>query len=163
MKRSIKALNVMVVGSIFFYTDISLAQVAEPFAYPSKGQSQEQQQQDHYACYSWAKQQTGVDPSQPDQISPTTAAQSSQQGQVLRVSARGALLGTVGGAIAGNTGEGAAIGAGIGALAGLFRKREEQQQTQQAQVQATQEENQRLQQYYQAWTACMEGRGYSVQ
>jgi hypothetical protein len=163
MKRSIETLSVMVLGSILFYPDVSLAQVAEPFAYPSKGQSQEQQQQDHYACYSWAKQQTGVDPSQPDQISPATAAQSSQQGQVLRGSARGALLGTVGGAIAGNTGEGAAIGAGVGALAGLFRKREEQQQAQQAQAQATQEENQRLQTYYQAWTACMEGRGYSVQ
>lgn len=163
MKRSIEILSVIVLGSILFHTDVSLAQVAEPFAYPSQEQSQEQQQQDHYACYSWAKQQTGVDPSQPDQISPATAAQSSQQGQLLRASATGALLGTVGGAIAGNTGEGAAIGAGVGALAGLFREREEQQQAEQAQVEATQEENQRLQTYYRAWTACMEGRGYSVQ
>jgi uncharacterized protein YcfJ len=162
MKRSIETLGVLVLGSILFYTDASLAQPAEPFAYPSQGQSQEQQQQDHYACYSWAKQQTGVDPSQPNQVSSATAAQSSQQGQVVRGAAGGALLGTVGGAIAGNTGEGAAIGAGVGALAGLFKREKEQQQAQQAQVQATQQENQRLQTYYKAWTACMTGRGYSV-
>jgi Glycine-zipper domain len=163
MKRTLKTIGAMVLGSILFHVDLSLAQSAEPFAYPSKGQSQEQQQQDHYACYSWAKQQTGVDPSQPNQISPATAAQSSQQGQVVREAARGALLGTVGGAIAGNTGEGAAIGAGVGALARLFKKQDTQQQAQQAQNQATPQEHQQLQKYYEAGTACMEGGGYSVQ
>jgi hypothetical protein len=162
MQRYIKALSVSLLGSIVFAADLSLAQSVEPFAYPSKGQSPEQQQQDHYACYVWAKQQTGVDPSQPNQVSPQTAMQSTQQGQVLRGAARGSLLGVVGGAIGGNVGEGAAIGAGVGALAGIFHRREQQQQASQAQAQASQQEHQRLQQYYQAWTACMEGRGYTV-
>jgi hypothetical protein len=35
---------------------------AKPIAYPSKGQSQQLQQQDDAACYSWAKNNTGVDP-----------------------------------------------------------------------------------------------------
>jgi hypothetical protein len=50
----------------------------------------------------------------------------------------------------------------VGALAGLFRKREEQQQQAQAQTQANAAEQQQLQTYYRAWTACMQGRGYTV-
>ena len=30
--------------------------------YPAKGQSNEQTEKDKYACYSWAKGQTGFDP-----------------------------------------------------------------------------------------------------
>ncbi|WP_353674298.1 glycine zipper family protein [Synechocystis sp. LKSZ1] len=138
---------------------LAQTQLPEPFAYPTKGQTQEQQQQDHFACYSWAKQQTGVDPSQ---LSPMTTAQSSQQGQMVQGAARGSLLGVVGGAIGGNVGEGAAIGAGVGALTGLFRRREEQQQQAQAQAQLQAAEQQQLANYYRAWTTCMQGRGYTV-
>ena len=35
---------------------------AEVIAYPKKGQTQEQFQQDQYACHQWAKGQTGFDP-----------------------------------------------------------------------------------------------------
>lgn len=35
---------------------------AGPIAYPAKGQSAQQQQKDEGACYSWAKSNTGVDP-----------------------------------------------------------------------------------------------------
>jgi hypothetical protein len=162
MRGQVTTFWVSLFGSLVLAADLALAQSAEPFAYPSKGQSMEQQQQDHYACYVWAKQQTGVDPSQPNQVSPQTAMQSAQQGQVLRGAARGSLMGVVGGAIGGDVGEGAAIGAGVGALAGIFHRREQQQQAMQAQTQASQQEHQQLQQYYQAWTACMEGKGYSV-
>src|SRR5215469_14664887 len=37
---------------------------AEPFIYPSKGQTAQQEQKDKYACYDWASQQTGFDPAQ---------------------------------------------------------------------------------------------------
>lgn len=33
----------------------------KPIAYPAKGQSQAQQQQDDGYCYSWAKSNTGID------------------------------------------------------------------------------------------------------
>ncbi len=144
---------------LFSVEGIAQAPFPEPFAYPTNNQTQEKQEADQFACYSWAKQQTGVDPSQ---LSPGTTAQSSQQGQVVQGAAKGSLLGVVGGAIAGDVGEGAAIGAGVGALAGLFRKREKQQQQAQSQAQANAAEQQRLQAYYRAWTACMQGRGYSV-
>jgi hypothetical protein len=161
MAPKIQRISLGLLSSILLPTNLVLAQqqFPEPFAYPTKGQTPEQQQQDHFACYTWAKQQTGVDPSQ---LSTATTAQSSQQGQVVRGAAKGSLLGVVGGAIGGDVGEGAAIGAGVGALAGLFRKREEQQQQTQIQTQANAAEQQKLQTYYRAWTACMQGRGYTV-
>ena len=38
---------------------------AQQYVYPANGQSPEQQQNDEAACYSWAVQQTGVDPANP--------------------------------------------------------------------------------------------------
>ena len=38
---------------------------AEVFAYPKKGQTQQQFEQDQFSCHKWAKDQTGVDPSKP--------------------------------------------------------------------------------------------------
>ncbi|MGH7119101.1 MAG: DUF6515 family protein [Acetobacteraceae bacterium] len=35
------------------------------YIYPANGQSEQQQAQDRYDCYSWAKSQTGFDPTQP--------------------------------------------------------------------------------------------------
>ncbi|MBR8831969.1 MAG: hypothetical protein N5P05_001721 [Chroococcopsis gigantea SAG 12.99] len=161
MNKKISVITLVVLNALLLPLESLLAQTQfpEPFAYPTQNQSQTQQQEDHFACYTWAKQETGVDPSQ---LSPTTTSQSSQQGTVLRTTAKGSLAGTAIGAIAGNTGEGAAIGAGVGALTGFIRKREAQQQAQQQQAQANVEEQQRLQTYYRAWTACMDGKGYTV-
>ena len=39
---------------------------AKTFVFPEKGQSPEQQEQDDFTCYKWAKQQTGYDPEHPD-------------------------------------------------------------------------------------------------
>ena len=35
------------------------------FIYPKQGQSEQQQATDRYQCHSWAKSQTGFDPTQP--------------------------------------------------------------------------------------------------
>jgi hypothetical protein len=35
------------------------------YVYPRNGQTQEQQSADRYECHSWAKGQTGFDPTQP--------------------------------------------------------------------------------------------------
>ena len=40
----------------------SSATAQQAFVYPNKGQSAQQTEQDKYACYEWAKQQTGYDP-----------------------------------------------------------------------------------------------------
>jgi hypothetical protein len=38
------------------------AGAADMFIYPQKDQTKEQQQADEFACYKWAKEQTGFDP-----------------------------------------------------------------------------------------------------
>ncbi len=132
---------------------------SEPFVYPQKGQTKEQQQKDQYECYQWAKQQTGVDPMA---SAPQAAPSSTPKGGAVRGAAGGAAVGAIGGAIAGDAGKGAAIGAGVGAAGGAIRKRRGEQQqaaAQQQQQAATQEQRAT---YQRAFGACMEGRGYTV-
>ena|SRR5258708_2240703 len=142
----------MVVGNTF----------AQQFVYPAKGQSAEQTDRDKYDCYSWAKQQTGFDPSQPTQAA-TSPSSSKKGGEVVKGAAVGAGVGAVGGAIAGDAGKGAAIGAASGALLGGIKKnrnkkeQQEEQQQQQAAVAGAKSA------YDRAYKACLEGKGYSVQ
>jgi hypothetical protein len=132
---------------------------AEVFAYPKKGQSQEQFEQDQFACHKWAKSQTGVDPTQPQ---PAAAAPPPQKGGAVRGAARGATLGAVGGAIGGNAGKGAAIGAGVGATAGAMKQASRNQQAAQAQQQAQAQAQAGRSRYDKAYAVCLEGRGYQV-
>jgi len=121
---------------------------AEVFAYPKQGQSQQQFEQDQFACHQWAKGQTGVDPTQ-------AAAAPPARGGALRGAAGGAALGAIGGAIGGDAGKGAAIGAGVGGAVGLVRQANRNQQAQ-AQAQAG------YNNYDRAYAGCMAGRGYQV-
>ncbi|CAM3142318.1 YMGG-like glycine zipper-containing protein [Cupriavidus taiwanensis] len=132
----------------------------KPIAYPAKGQSQQQQASDDGACYSWAKQQTGIDPAQAANAPPPAQAQS---GQRVRGAAGGAAAGAVAGAIAGDAGKGAAIGAATGTVAGGMAHRQSRRQANAANQQAAANTSQAMGSYYQAWGACMQGRGYSVQ
>lgn len=135
--------------------------VAEVFVYPKQGQSQQQFEQDQFACHSWAKQQTGVDPSQSyAAASPNTAPP--QSGGAVRGGARGAAIGAIGGAIGGNAGKGAAIGAGVGAAGGAIRQRSANEQAAAANQQAMAQQQQSLGRYDQAYASCMSGRGYST-
>lgn len=176
--------QIAVVGAVMAVAAASLAgrsAVAQGlFIYPSKGQSQEQQSRDRYECHTWAVQQTGYDPSNPQtaQASAPAAApppphSEPQQGGVLRGGARGAAIGAVGGAIAGDAGKGAAIGAATGALIGGFRRRDQmrrqqakQRQYQQQQQQMAQRQSQAASRgrdnYNRAMKACLTGRGYTV-
>ena len=132
---------------------------AEVIAYPKKGQSQQQFEQDQFQCHQWAKSQTGVDPTQQQQAA---APPPPQQGGAVRGAARGAAVGAIGGAIAGDAGKGAAIGAGVGAAGGAIRQRNQNQQAAQAQQQAQAQSQAALAQYDKAYGVCMDGRGYSV-
>jgi OmpA family protein len=132
---------------------------SEVIAYPKKGQSQQQFEQDQFACHQWAKGQTGVDPTKPQ---PSAAAPPPQQGGAVRGAARGAAGGALIGAAAGDAGKGAAIGAAAGAVGGRMRQNSQNQQAAQAQQQAQAQANAGLAQYDKAYGACMEGRGYSV-
>lgn len=110
------------------------------FAYPSAGQSEEQQSRDRFECHQWSVSQTGFDPATASPL-PARAATPSppnqgynqgysdrrrrgdrgflgigdggmfEGGGLMGDAATGAALGAAGGAIAGDVGEGAAIGA----------------------------------------------------
>jgi len=139
----------------------------ELYIYPTKGQTAERQEQDRYECHDWAKQQTGFDPSAgPIASSPPP----SYQAPTASVG-RGAVTGAVGGALIGgiagnNWGKGAAIGAVSGGIFGGVRRNS--QQAAQAQAEADwsrqQQANYEAQRktYNRAYTACLEGRGYTV-
>jgi hypothetical protein len=118
-----------------------------PFIYPQHGQSQAQQDQDRAACESWARSQTASDPN-----APPSGGAGRRSGGAVGGAARGAAVGAAVGAIAGDAGKGAGAGAVVGGVAGRRRGRSEQQAAA-AEVQNT---------YVRAFSACMEGRGYTV-
>jgi len=132
---------------------------AQSFVYPTNGQSPQQQEQDEFACYKWAKGQTGMDPTQPTQAA-TPAPE--RKGGALGGAMGGAALGALGGAIAGNAGKGAAIGAAVGGVGGAARRRSSENEYRQHQEQAAAQQNQSKQTFNRAYSVCLEGRGYKV-
>jgi hypothetical protein len=135
------------------------AQTSRPFIYPSKGQTQEQQDRDKYECNQWAISQSGFDPSNPSSIS-TSSEQ--PQGRAGGGAARGAAVGAVGGSIAGDPGPRAASGAAMGGLIGAIRRRRERNQAEQEQTQAQAAGTSGQDEYNRAFATCMQGRGYAV-
>jgi OmpA family protein len=145
------------------------------YVFPAENQTPEQQNGDESSCYSWAKDQTGIDPLAPP-ASSTPAAQTQQsapnpaKGSGVKGAAGGAAAGAAIGAIAGDAGEGAAIGATAGAIKGkrqgLKAKKQaaaqQQQAQQQAQAEAQAQQDERKNTYNKAFSACMEGKGYTV-
>jgi uncharacterized protein YcfJ len=143
---------------VLFATQEVMAAV-DVFVYPGKGQTKEQQEQDEFSCYKWAKEQTGFDPNQPVQQQATAPP---QQGAAVKGAARGAAVGAIGGAIGGDAGKGAAIGAGVGAAGGAMRRRQAEQQQHAAQEKAKQVYNAQVADYKRAFSGCMTSRGYTV-
>ena len=139
---------------------------AQPYVYPARGQSPQQEQFDRGQCYSWAVQQTGFDPSNPQVYSGPPPMAGAPQGGLFRGAAGGAAMGAIGGAIGGDAGKGAAIGAAVGGLFGAIRRaRWAEQEQQQQQSYAAQQQGAMAQgraHYNQAFGACMTGRGYTV-
>lgn len=136
------------------------AMAQKPLSYPAKGQSAAQQSRDDGECYVWAKQQTGIDPAVVAQTPPPqSTGPAVGGGERARGAVRGAAGGAIIGGVAGDAGEGAAIGAVVGTMAGGRRARQNQQ-AQNQQVQAQQQ--QKIDTFYRAYGACMEGRGYTI-
>jgi Glycine zipper len=164
MTTRVKRLAMLVCGATFF-SSLTLT-TAQPYIYPNQGQSPQQEQLDKGQCYSWAVQQTGFDPANPQVGMAPPPGMQAPQGGMFRGAAGGAAMGAIGGAIGGNAGEGAAIGAGVGALfGGLRRARERQEQEQMQQAYAAQQQgalSQGRSNYERAFGACMAGRGYTV-
>jgi hypothetical protein len=137
------------------------------YVYPSNGQAPDVQAKDEGECYQWGKQTTGVDPANPMAGAPPQqpAQQPPPQGGA---AAGGAMRGAAGGALIGNiadedAGEYALAGAVIGGVRGAKKASQQQAQAaQQASAQSQAQAQQRVQLFKNAFSACMEGRKYTV-
>ncbi len=141
------------------FTGSLLAQ--ELMIYPKENQSQEQQEQDKYQCYSWARGETGFDPMAPPTATEPPPPTAAKQGGFARGAAGGAI---VGGIIDGSSG--AKTGAAAGAVMGSMRRQGQRRREQQARQQWEQDQARQYQEgrnrYNRAYAACLEGRGYTV-
>ena len=138
---------------------VGTAWAQQPIAYPAKGQSPQQQQQDQGQCYRWAKANTGIDPAAVTSASLPPSGPAVGGGERVGGAARGALGGAAIGAITGDAGTGAGIGAVAGTLAGGHRARQNRQDQQTA---AQNQQREAINTFNRAYAACLKGRGYTV-
>lgn len=132
------------------------------YVFPAKDQTPEQQAKDEQACYSWAVEQSGVDPLNMTATKADTVAKG-PDGSAVKGAAKGAVAGAAIGAIAGDAGKGAAIGAAAGGMGGVAgKKKKEAQKQQQAQQQAAATDKAKIDSFKKAYSACLDGKGYSV-
>jgi len=131
------------------------------FLFPTNDQSQQQQKVDEFECYKWAMEQTGIDPLNLPKVE--AEVQTGPTGGAVRGAARGAAAGAAIGAITGDAGQGAAVGAVAGGLGGRRGGKQAQaQQNQQAQANAAAAEEETKNTFRKAFSACIEGKGYTV-
>lgn len=127
------------------------------FVYPAKGQSEEQSGRDKEECHGWAVSQTGVDPEK--LAAEATPPPASGTGGGLE----GAGMGAARGAMSGDAGAGAIRGIGIGRLVRAVRARRQMEEQHQTATQGHEQRQAQLQKYDRAYSACLTGRGYTVQ
>jgi len=150
-------------AAVVAMTLATAASSQQPIAYPAKGQTPQQQQQDTGECQVWAKQNTGVDPVAVAQQASNAPPPPQPQGERARGVVRGAVVGGVIGGIGGRGGEGAAAGAVVGGLSGRREQQAKQEQYAQQQQYMQQQAQSQIATYNRAFAACMGGRGYSIQ
>ncbi len=133
------------------------------YVFPSKGQTPETQDKDEADCFKWAKEQTGYDPMNPTKVE-AAPVDTSPDGSAVKGAAKGAAAGAAIGAIGGDAGEGAAIGAVVGGISGrrAAKAKDAQQQQQSTQAVAATEKAMK-DDYNKAFSACMGGKGYTIQ
>lgn len=132
------------------------------YVFPAKGQSKSQQKADEFECYKWAMEQSGIDPLNLPKVA-APAPKTGPTGGAVVGGAKGAAAGVAIGAIAGDAGKGAAIGAVAGGLAGRRQaKNAQHQQNQQAQASAAKSEQDMKDSFVKGFSACLEGKGYTI-
>lgn len=151
--------------------DQNITAITQIYFYPNKGQSTEQQSRDHYACYNWAVDQTGFDPSAssiiPEQRVRVVPMPPPGQDTII-MSIAGAVLGAlIGGPH--HAAQGALIGAAGGAMAGAasdISRQESARQLEEAYANRNQardvHKEKKALEFRRAMSACLEGRGYTV-
>ena len=130
------------------------------YAFPAQNQNTETQQKDEAACYSWAQGNTGFDPLAASAAPPQEMQ--APKGAAAKGAAGGAAAGAAIGAISGDAGQGAATGAVAGAVRGKLAQKKAERRARDAQSAAAEARSSGMQGFRKAFSACMEGKGYSV-
>jgi hypothetical protein len=151
----------------------SVAPVAPVFFYPKVGQTPAQQDRDRYECYNWAVSQTGFNPAlastPPEQrVVVTPVPTPGHDTAVMGVG--GAVIGALIGGPRHALG-GALIGGAAGAVAGAASDSARQESARQTEAAINSQRNQasafqytgQANNFRRAMSACLEGRGYTVQ
>jgi len=148
------------------------AALTQVYFYPNSGQTAKQQSRDHYECYNWAMEQTGFDPSAssiPTEQRVRVVPMPPPGHDTIVMSIAGAVLGAL---IAGprHAGQGALIGGASGAAVGAMSdisRQESARQMEEAYANRNQARDLNYEtkalDFRRAMSACLEGRGYSVQ
>lgn len=141
------------------------------YFYPTKGQSETQQDRDRYECYLWAVKQSGFDPGQA-QLAPHQRVEVTPAAPPGSDTASGAVSGAIIGSMMSprrDSGFGLVFGAITGALIGSASDQARQEQAARAQQYYDAKEARKFalvekqaRDYRRAMTACLEGRGYTV-
>jgi hypothetical protein len=147
--------------------NLAWAQGSDFFIYANKGQTADQQEQDEFQCFRWARDTTGFDPTARPTATRPPPQKEAKQGGVAQGAVRGLVVGSAVGAVRGKKGkQSRATGAAVGGVVGGMRRNDQQRREQQNQQQWEQEQianyERNRSQYNRAFSACMEGRGYTV-
>ena len=139
----------------------------EVIIFPAQGQSDEQMEQDKFACYTWAKKESNFDPMALPTVSAPPPKQKETKASAGRGALGGALLGAgVGKVTGGSARKGAVVGGVGGAVVGGSRKAATEEENKKANQQWANEQGaeymQQRNHYNRAFAACMEGKGYTV-
>ncbi len=166
MNRSVGITAAVIFGiasavQVFPASSAALSSMFGVYVYPTKDQSETQQDNDESICYKSARSKTGVDPAN---LPPAVAASPQpKQGGAVRGAAGGAAGGAAIGAVAGNAGQGAAIGAVAGAIVGRGRQNAVNTAEQNyAKSNAQAQQSQSMDNFRRAFSACLESKGYTV-
>lgn len=132
----------------------------QPIAYPAKGQSQDKQQADEAYCRDWTQTRTGISQQAANAPAQQQTGPAVGGGQRARGAVRGAAAGAVIGGVANDdAGRGAGVGATAGVVAGGMRARQDRRASNAA---AQSQQSNSLATFNQAYSSCLQGRGYTV-
>ncbi len=140
----------------------SASALGDLYVYPQKGQSAEQTDKDKHECYGWAKGKTGFDPMAAPKATTTAPKVEDKKGGAVKGAAAGAVAGKVFGSSSKTTKKSAAAGTLVGgAKQGSDNRKQQQAKKDWEQKEASNYAANRNE-YNRAYSACLEGRGYSV-
>jgi len=140
----------------------STSMADELMIFPNVDQTEEQQEEDKFSCYTWAKGESGFDPMAPPTATEPPPEPEKKKGGIGRGLLRGAAVGQIVGGDSDSTAKGAAAGVLVGGM-----RRQDQKRKEAAERQRWEEEQARIytenrNRYNRAYAACLEGKDYTV-